>query len=118
MEILETNSRIKERCKKDPEFKEKMKRAEIISIEVKALYPSLKMKEARKIIEERAYSEGSFEEVDFHEVAKYLAIACTKEEIDNNRLREVLPKKTASNKGPTPWPAYWDDDLRNTYVDG
>ena len=122
-EILEANIRIEERCKRDPEFREKMKRAEVISIDVKALYPSLKIEEVKKIIREmvvRAQDEGkvSFEEVDFHEVGKYLAIACTREEINNNRLSEVVPKKTANNRGPTPGPAYWEDDLRDTYVDG
>ena len=36
---IEASNRIEETCKRDPVFREKMKRAEIVSIDVKVLYP-------------------------------------------------------------------------------
>ena len=122
-EILETNSRIKKKCEQEPEYREKIKRAEIISTDVKALYPSLKVKEVTKIIGkmvEKAQTEEKivFQGVDFHEVGKYIAIACTKEEIVSNSLGDAIPKRTASNRGPTPGPAYWEDNMRDAYGNG
>ena len=69
----------------------------IQELDVKALYPSLKRKEVKKIIGEileKAQNEGNicFKEVDFREVGKCLAIAFTKEEIDSNRQREILDR--------------------------
>ena len=122
-EILDTNRKVERKCEMDPEYSQRIQKAEIISLDVKALYPSLKVNEVKKIVEEMLYKvqeEGNliFNDVDFHEVGKYLAITCTEEEIIENGLKEVIPKRTASNRGPKPGPAYWESDFRDTYENG
>ena len=53
-----------------------------------------------------------FTDVNFHEVGKYIAITSTKEEIAEHGLEEVIPRRTAKERGPAPGPAYWEGDLR------
>ena len=47
-----------------------------------------------------------------------MAIVCDKEEIIHNNLVNAIPKRTSTNRGPVPGPAYWDDDLRETNING
>ena len=122
-EILETNRRITEKCQSDPEYKRRIQKAEIFSLDVKALYPSLKVAEVKKIVMEkleRVQGEEKLKvkDVDFHEVGKYLAIACSEDEIRDQGLKEVMPIKTASNRGPKPGPAYWETDHREVCENG
>ena len=121
--IFDTNKNIKERCDTDPDFKRRVQKAELISIDVKALYPSLRIKEAGKIIMEmitRVQDNEvlNFEDVDFFEIGKYLAITCTTEELRSHGLEETIPKRTAQNRGPKPTPAYWESDMRDIKVGG
>ena len=122
-EILEVNRKIAENIMLDPEYKEKIKKAEIVSLDVKALYPSMKIEEVKKIIIEKLVKVQEDEklkinDVDYHEIGKYLSIVCTEEEIKEHELEDAIPKKTANNRGPKPGPAYWESDYREVYEDG
>ena len=80
---------------------------------MKALYPSLEVEEVKNILIEmleKVQGEGKLklEDVEFYEVSKYLSIVCTREQIKDYDLEEVIPKRTASNRGPKPGPAYWE----------
>lgn len=122
-EILETNRKIEERCRNDLEYRAKVQRAEIVSLDVKALYPSMKLEEVRPILSEMlngVQREGKLElmDVEWHEMGKYLAILCDREELERYGVESVVPTRTAKNRGPRPGPAYWEDDLRETVVNG
>ena len=66
----------------------------IVSMDVKALFPSMKwldiIKAVRKMIEE---SEINIENVDWHEVGKYLDLMMSKDEIEREGLNHVVPKR-------------------------
>ena len=116
-EILDTNREIENKSEENNEYKQKIKQAEIISLDVKALYPSLKVEEVKKIINEmltEVQREGNlnFQDIDYYEVGKYIKVACTEEEIRENRLENIIPERTAGNRGQRPTAAYWDNDVR------
>ena len=74
------------------------RRCQVISMDVKALYPSMEVEEVYKAIREMVESsEDQPDGVDWLEVGKYLAVTMTKEEIDKEGLVHVLPKR---KKGP------------------
>ena len=121
--ILDVNRDLMEKCKLDPGYRLSIQKAEIISLDVKALYPSLKIEEVKEILMEvleKIQIEGklTLNEVKYHEVGKYLSIVCTEEEIKKYDLEEAIPKKTAGNRGPRPGPAYWETDVREVYERG
>ena len=66
----------------------------VISMDVKALYPSMEWKEIITSVREMVEtSEQEIENVDWHEVGKYLAITLTGEEIEKEGLRKVVPMR-------------------------
>ena len=72
----------------------------VISMDVKALYPSMEIgnivEAVRELVE---VSEKQVEGVDWTEVGKYLAIVMTNEEIEEEGLKHVVPKrKTQPNR--------------------
>ena len=73
--------------------KEKRLKCEIISMDVKALYPSMRwdiiVKSVREMIEN---SEMDINNVDYNEVGKYLAVMMSEEDIENEGLSHVVPK--------------------------
>ena len=75
----------------DEELKTKCR---IISMDVKALYPSMEWNEiiisVRQMIEE---SNECIKDVDWHEIGKYLSISLSKEEIEREGLKHVIPSR-------------------------
>ena len=91
--------------KLDPEVK---KEGRIISMDVKALYPSMEWEEivlaVREMIEE---SERTVENVDWQEVGRYLAVILSEERIKEEKLEHVIPKRKAEGgRGRKPTVAY------------
>ena len=71
---------------------------ENVSMDVKALYPSMRwdliVTAVRMMIEN---SELEIQNVDYHEVGKYLSIMMTEEEIITEGLVHVVPKRKNEN---------------------
>ena len=66
----------------------------IISMDVKALFPSMKWDDIISAVKEMILrSEMTIEDVDWGEVAKYIAVMVTQEEIDAEGLSHVIPKR-------------------------
>ena len=81
--------------KREVETKEACK---IISMDVKALYPSMEWEEIIKSVREMIEgSDMEIENVDWKEVGKYLAVSMTKEEIEREGLRKVVPERKGEN---------------------
>ena len=118
--ILECNRIIEDRSNDDAVFAQEVKDIKVLSMDVKALYPSLKIKEVTPILEElliTAQKDKKFyiENVDWKEVGKYLAITTTKDEQERKGITSAVPKTkraTGENaRGRKPGPAYWESDL-------
>ena len=79
---------------------ETRKQCKVISMDVKALYPSMEWKEIVMAVREMVESsEKQIEDVDWFEVGKYLAVALTPEEIVREGLERQIPKrKTNPNR--------------------
>ena len=77
------------------EEEEEVKReCKILSMDVKALYPSMDWKEIGIAVKEMVEScEKDIQDVDWKEVGKYLATTLTKEEIEKEGLSHVIPKR-------------------------
>ena len=67
---------------------------EVISMDVKALYPSLNIKEVASTIA-RIYQEGEFaiEGVDWEEATKYIAMVLTPDEIERLGFSEIVQER-------------------------
>ena len=66
----------------------------VISMDVKALYPSMEWNEIVKAVREMIETcEEQIEDVDWDEVGRYLAITMTKEEVEKEGLQKVIPKR-------------------------
>ena len=75
----------------DQETRQKCK---VISMDIKALYPSMTWKEIIVAIKELILnSDMDIMNVDWTEVGKYLAVMMTEEEIEEEGLRNVIPKR-------------------------
>ena len=79
------------------------KQCRVLSMDVKALYPSMEWEEiivsVREMIEN---SEEVIENADYFEIGKYLAVTLSKEEIDNEKLQHVIPqRKIETNRNIT-----------------
>ena len=73
-------------------------KCQVISMDVKALYPSMEVEEVVKAVREMVESsEDQPDDVDWWEVGKYLAVNMTKEEVERERLIHVIPSR---KKGP------------------
>ena len=56
--------------------------------------------------------------VEYHEVGKYLFVACSKEEIQSRSLQNAMPKKTDKEIGPAITTHYWEEDTLYTQTGG
>ena len=77
---------------------ETKKKCNIISMDVKALYPSMEWEDI--IVSVREMIEGSemeIDNVDWKEVGKYLAVSMTREDIEREGLRKVIPERKGGN---------------------
>ena len=73
---------------------EERKDSAIISMDVKALYPSMELDEVVSSVEEMIKtSEREVEKVDYGEIGRYLAVTMTKEKIDEEGLQHVVPTR-------------------------
>ena len=84
--MLEANRDIALRAEADEAFKREVKNMILLSMDVNALYPSLVIEETCPILYTmllRLQDEGKFvvADIDWREAGKFLAIACTEEEI-------------------------------------
>ena len=69
-------------------------KCQIISMDVKALYPSMTWDESVKSVKWMIMKSNMiFEDVNWLEVGKYLAVMMTKEEIAAEGLEHVIPKR-------------------------
>ena len=116
--ILDCNRVISDKVKNDGLFAHEMKEVKVMSLDVKALYPSLRINEVMPILEDliiTVQSEQKFtiENIDWKELGKYLAITMTRNEQEINGITSALPRRTVGDKtrGRKPGPAYWDSDL-------
>ena len=72
------------------------------SMDAVGLYPSLKINETLAILEIMIMeSEITFERVEWCELAKYLKIVCTQNELDEADLTKYMPDRY-STRGPKP----------------
>ena len=75
------------------------KKCKVISMDVKALYPSMEWDEIDKAVRELIEtSEKDIEEVDWFETGKYLVVEMSEEEIRKEKLKTALPKRKGDNK--------------------
>ena len=120
--FLDANRDIKRRCETDHVFRNVAQSIIVLSMDVCALYPSLRKDEVAPIIFDelrglQASGALTFENVDFHEVGKYLVIMCTKEELTELGIESAVPKRT-TNRGPRPTVAYLESDIATRKVGG
>jgi hypothetical protein len=74
--------------------KEKRVECKIISMDIKALYPSMSWKEIVVSVKELIMdSDMVIQNVDWAEVVKYLAVMMTDQQIEEEGLRNVIPKR-------------------------
>ena len=74
--------------------------AVIFSTDVKALYPSLDLDDVLEAVEKVVIeSKYELENVDVKELAKYLKIVVTKEELERRRLTAHLPRRAVEVEG-------------------
>ena len=119
--ILETNRELEIKCRND----KKVKEMKIMSMDVKSLYPSLKIDEVGPIINDiitTSQEKGvfTFENMDMEEVGKYLAIMMPREEQEMKNLASVLPtrKLGENSRGRKPGPAFWESDSITREIQG
>ena len=85
----------------------------VVSLDVKALYPSLKIEESAKIVSEIVRLSGiEVDGADWKEIGKYLAINMNWEEVEELELEEVVPKRI-SGGGRKVTMAYFDGGKNN-----
>ena len=77
------------------EEEEEVKReCRVLSMDVKALYPSMEWREIGIAVKKMVEScEKDIQDVDWKEVGKYLATTLTKEEKEKEGLRHVVQKR-------------------------
>jgi hypothetical protein len=69
----------------------------IVSIDIKTLYPSIRWLEILKAVREMVESsEMVLDNVDWHEIGKYLAVMMSEEEIREEGLYIVIPKRKSN----------------------
>ena len=96
---IETECRSSEQMKAEFEEYNKLERSIkkeccIVSMDVKALYPSMEWNEIEKSVREMVEnSERDIENVNWIEVGKYLAVIMSEEEIEREGLRRVIPER-------------------------
>ena len=76
------------------EDEECKKNCKVISMDVRALYPSMEWNEIEKAIRELVEtSEKQVEEVDWNELGKYLAVMMTEQEIKKEKIKTAIPRR-------------------------
>ena len=110
--ILECNRMLKSGTREDS-----LRDPVVMSMDVKALYPSLRKAEVCPIIKELlenmiANKTLTIENVDWHEVGKYLYITQTKEALIDMEVYTAIPERSVGRnaRGRKPGPAYWDTE--------
>ena len=88
----------------------------VMSQDVKAIYPSIEKAKTVEIIGELVEkSEINFNDVDYKDMGKYLAVHLTPEDIAKNNLISVIPTRRKERNGPVrgakPTVAYLENDL-------
>ena len=82
--------------KENPEVKKKCK---VISMDVKALYPSMEWDEIVVAVKEMIEnSDKTVENVDWHEIGKYIAVTMSEESIKKEGLEHVIPRRKAGRR--------------------
>ena len=116
--ILECNRMIKEKMMNNALFAQEVKGVKVMSMDVKALYPSLRVSEVAPILEELLITvqrENNFniENIDWNEVGKYLAITMTKAEQERSGITSAIPRRSVgyNARGRRPGSAYWESDV-------
>ena len=108
--LQDTNTKIEgmySRRMEDPG--QNLKQIVVVSQDVKALYPSLDWDEVIKIIGEILLeTKIDFKDVDFRRLSKYLAVHLSQEEINEDNLKSVIPKKVKPTRVGI---AFLDKDL-------
>ena len=115
--ILETNRRNRDKSVNNVEYPKVIKEMRVLSMDVKALYPSLRIDAAKRIVKNlilRVQEEErmTFHNIEWKEVGKYLAIMMTVEEQEEEGLTAVIPTRNVecNARGRKPGPAYWESD--------
>ena len=73
---------------------DKKKKSAVLSMDVKALYPSMEWKEIGVAVREMVENcDEEVQDVDCKEVGKYIATTMSKEEIEQEGLQHVIPKR-------------------------
>ena len=73
---------------------QKRKKCKLLSMDVKALYPSMKLEDMVRAVKEMIEkSELEIENVDWREVSKYIAVMVPAEEIEREGLTLVIPQR-------------------------
>ena len=72
------------------------------SLDVEALYPSIRVKEATEIIRKKMENtDVKVDGVDYRWALIYLKLTCTKAEIVDNNLQGILPRKIKKGRKAT-----------------
>jgi hypothetical protein len=72
----------------------KRAKCKIISMDIKALYPSMSWEQIIIAVKELILdSSMEISNIDWTEVGKYLAVILTEQEIENEGLKHVIPKR-------------------------
>ena len=75
------------------------KQCQVISMDVKALYPSMEWGEIMKAVREMIESsERTVENVDWQEVGKYLAVTMSEKDIEKEGLQHVVPRRKGEGR--------------------
>ena len=81
--------------------KDVRKKCKIFSFDVKALYPSVKKHVAVEGVKYLVTKSAiELKNVDYKEIAKYLSVMMTREEVVNEKLDEVIPKRVKKSRRP------------------
>ena len=123
--ILEANRAIKSRIEDDPAFRDEVKKLVILSMDVNALYPSLKKDQVCPVLYNmllKLLNDGKLvlDNINWQEVGKYLAILLSETEQRELALLTAIPKRAIGEDGPgrKPGPAYWESDTVDKIENG
>ena len=77
----------------------KKKKCKVLSQDMKALFPSIRLKTAKVSVKKLILrSKMRYENCDKWELAKFAAVVLTKEEIEENALGEFIPTRTKTSR--------------------
>lgn len=101
---------------------------QLLSMDVEKLYPSLNIEMTAKIIYSMVLeSPIQFDNINYDEVGKYLAVMMTDEEIDRDKLKTALPVRNVKLikeregqpvRGARPGISYLDSEVATVIMDG